>query len=54
MVAVGALVIVGVKFTCDDQIRRFWEEIGDYWQTHERMLAEDPAGGAYLIGRRRL
>ncbi len=53
MVAVGALAIVGVKFTRDDQIRRFWEEIRDDWQAHERMLAEDPPGGAYLIGRMR-
>ena len=45
MVAVGALASVGVKFTYDDQIRRFWKEIRADWQAHERMLAEDPRNG---------
>jgi hypothetical protein len=45
VVAVGVLISVGVKFTYDDQIRRFWNEIRDAWQAHERMLAEDPRNG---------
>jgi Lecithin retinol acyltransferase len=28
--------------TYNDQIRRLWNEIGDEWQAHERMLDEDP------------
>jgi hypothetical protein len=45
VVAVGVLVSVGVKFTYDDQIRRFWNEIRGAWLAHERMLAEDPRNG---------
>jgi hypothetical protein len=41
----GALVSIGVKITYDDQIRRFWSEIRDDWQAHERMLAGDPRNG---------
>ena len=41
----GAAASVGVKFTYDDQIRRFWNEIRDDWRAHERMLAEDPRNG---------
>lgn len=44
----GVALSVGVKFTYDDQIRRFWNEIRDDWRAHERMLAEDPRNG--LIG----
>jgi hypothetical protein len=45
VVVVGVLASAGVKFTYDDQIRRFWEEIRDDWFAHERMLAEDPRNG---------
>jgi hypothetical protein len=45
LVAAGVLVGVGVKFTYDDQIRRFWNEIRDDWFAHERMLEEDPRNG---------
>jgi hypothetical protein len=38
----GALASIGVKFTYDDQIRRFWNEIRDDWRAHGRMLAQDP------------
>jgi Lecithin retinol acyltransferase len=41
----GVALSVGVKFTYDDQIRRFWNEIRDDWRAHERMLAEDPRNG---------
>ena len=42
MVLAGALIRTGVKFTYDDQIRRFWNDIRDDWRAHERMLAQDP------------
>jgi len=42
MVLAGALISTGVKFTYDDQIRRFWNDIRDDWRAHERMLAQDP------------
>ncbi len=47
LMLVGALVIASLaaKFTYDNQIRRFWNEIRDDWQAHERMLAEDPRNG---------
>jgi hypothetical protein len=45
VVAAGALVSVGVKFTYDDQIRRFWNEIRNDWRAHERMLAQGPRNG---------
>jgi hypothetical protein len=41
----GALASIGVKFTYDDQIRRFWNEIREDWRAHERMLAQDPRNG---------
>jgi hypothetical protein len=45
VVVAGVLASVAVKFTYDDQIRRFWIEIRDDWQAHERILAEDPRNG---------
>jgi hypothetical protein len=45
LVATGVLVSLGIKFTHDDQIRRFWKEIRDDWRAHERMLDEDPRNG---------
>jgi hypothetical protein len=42
VVVAGGLASMGPKVTYDDQIRRFWNEIRDDWQAHERMLAEDP------------
>jgi hypothetical protein len=44
-VVAGTLLTAGWKFTYDDQIRRFWDEIRDDWRTHERMLAQDPRSG---------
>jgi hypothetical protein len=44
-VAAGVLASLGVKFTYDNQIRRFWNEIRDDWFAHERMLDEDPRNG---------
>jgi hypothetical protein len=41
----GALASVGTKFTYDDQIMRFWNEIRDDWRAHEQMLAQDPRNG---------
>jgi hypothetical protein len=34
VVVAGGLASIGVKFTYDDQIRRFWKEIRDDWQAH--------------------
>lgn len=45
VVAVGVLASTGVKFTYDDQIRRFWNEIRADWRGHEAMLAKDPRNG---------
>ena len=42
VVAAGFLVSISVKFTYDDQIRRFWNEIGNAWRAHEEILAKDP------------
>jgi hypothetical protein len=41
VVAAGFLVSISVKFTYDDQIRRFWNEIRDAWRPHEGALAKD-------------
>jgi len=41
----GSLVTIGVKFTYDDQIRQFWNQIRNDWRAHERMLAQDPRNG---------
>jgi len=41
----GALASMGVKFTYDNQIRRFWKEIRRDWQAHELKLAQDPRNG---------
>jgi hypothetical protein len=45
LVAAGVIAGLGVKFTYDHQIRRFWKEIREDWFAHERMLAEDPRNG---------
>ena len=45
VVVTGGLASMGVKFTYDDQIRRFWDEIRQDWQAHERVLAHDPRNG---------
>lgn len=42
LVATGAAVSLGVRFTYNDQIKRFWSEIRDDWFANERMLEEDP------------
>jgi hypothetical protein len=45
VMVVGALASMGAKFTYDDQIRRFWNEIRNDWRAHERMLSQDPRNG---------
>jgi hypothetical protein len=42
VVIAGTAATIGVRFIYNDQIRRFWKEIRDDWEAHERMLAEDP------------
>ena len=51
VVAAGALVSVGVKFTYGDQIRRFWNEIRNDWRVHELMLGQDSAKRIRLANR---
>lgn len=45
VVVAGSVATMGVRFTYNDQIRRFWKEIRGDWEAHERMLAEDPRNG---------
>jgi hypothetical protein len=41
-VAAGMFISMGVKSTYGDQIRRFWNEVGNDWRAHEQMLAQGP------------
>jgi hypothetical protein len=45
VMVIGALASTCAKYTYDDQIRRFWNEIRNDWHAHERMLAQDPRNG---------
>jgi hypothetical protein len=42
--AAAVWVIPGLAsiFAYNQQIKKFWDEIGDYWREHERMLIKDP------------
>ena len=42
VVIAGMAATMGVRFIYNDQIRRFWKEIRDDLEAHERILAEDP------------
>jgi hypothetical protein len=41
-VLAGTLFSVGAKFSYDSHNKRFWDEIREDWQGHERLLADDP------------
>jgi Lecithin retinol acyltransferase len=45
VVVAATVATVGVRFTYNDQIKRFWKEIRGDWEAHEQMLAEDPRNG---------
>jgi hypothetical protein len=42
VVVAGGLASMYVKYTYDNQIKQFWQEIRSDWQAHERMLEQDP------------